>query len=45
MSEWNGWDQGEMGKQLVMSFDGDALKLLGELNDDILSEYTYLYKN
>ena len=42
MSEWNDWDDHEMAKQLMMAFDGEALTLLGELDDHILSNFELL---
>ena len=42
MSEWNEWTAKQKGKQLVMSFDGEALKLLGELSNEVLSDYDKL---
>jgi hypothetical protein len=42
VSAWNGWDDELKAQQLVMSFDGEALKLLGELSDDVLENYDLL---
>lgn len=42
MAEWNEWDIKQKGEQLVMSFDGEAMKLLGELSSDILHDYELL---
>ena len=42
VADWNEWEEDEMAKQLTMSFDGDALKLLGELDDQILKDFPLL---
>jgi hypothetical protein len=42
VSKWNEWTLEQKGKQLVMSFDGEALKLLGELSQEILDDYDKL---
>ncbi len=42
VAEWNRWSQSEKAKQLVMSFDGEAIKLLGELSDEVLHDYKLL---
>ena len=42
VSDWNGWTESQKAKQLVMSFEGEALKLLGELGSDVLNDYEYL---
>ena len=36
VSEWNDWDDHEMVEQLTMAFDGEALTILGELDNNIL---------
>ena len=42
VAEWNGWSAKEKAKQLVMSFDGEALKLLSELSEEMLQDYDLL---
>ena len=42
VAEWNGWSPSEKAKQLVMSFDGEAIKLLGELSNSVLADYDLL---
>ena len=42
VSEWNGWSSKQKAKQLVMSFEGEAIKLLGELSDEALRNYELL---
>ena len=39
---WNKWNDSQKAQQLVMSFDGDALKLLGELSAETLNSYALL---
>lgn len=42
VADWNGWSPAEKAKQLVMCFDGEAIKLLGELPKEVLSDYKLL---
>ena len=42
VAEWNEWSELQKARQLIMSFDGEAMKLLGELSDKMLSEYSSL---
>ena len=42
MSEWNDWDDHESAEQLTMAFDGEALKLLRELDNHILANFELL---
>ena len=42
VADWNNWTSAERAKQLVMSFDGEAIKLLGELSDFVLQDYQLL---
>ena len=44
VAEWNDWDDEEIAEQLVMTFDGQALKLLGELDNHILGNFTLLVR-
>jgi hypothetical protein len=39
VADWNGWNDADRAAQLVMCFDGEAIKLLGELSRDVLSDY------
>ena len=42
VSNWNRWNDAEKAQQLVMSFEGEALKLLGELPCNITNNYVAL---
>jgi len=42
VSEWNGWNSEQKAKQLVMSFEGEALKLFGELSDEVMNNFELL---
>ena len=42
VADWNGWTLAEMATQLVMCFDGEAIKLLGELSSEMLGDYRLL---
>ena len=42
VADWNNWTSAERAKQLVMSFDGEAIKLLGDLSDFVLQDYQLL---
>lgn len=42
IAKYNRWSDKQKAEQLVISFDGEAIKLLGELNDEILSNYSAL---
>ena len=42
VASWNEWSAEQKAKQLVMSFEGEAIKLLGELSDEILGNYKLL---
>jgi hypothetical protein len=42
VSTWNKWTSDQKAQQLVMSFDGEALKLLGEFSPEILNDYDKL---
>jgi hypothetical protein len=42
VAEWNGWSSRERGMQLVMSLQGEALMVLGDLPDDIANDYDAL---
>ena len=42
IAKYNRWSNKQKAEQLVISFDGDAIKLLGELNEEILSDYPAL---
>jgi len=42
VSEWNEWTPSQKAKQLVMSFEGEAIKLLGELSNEILHDFDRL---
>ena len=44
VAEWNDWDDKEMAEWLVMAFDGRALKRLGELDNQILGNFTLLVR-
>ena len=39
VANWNEWTTKQKAKQLVMSFDGEALKLLGEFSEEVLADY------
>ena len=39
VSERNDWDDHETAEQLTMAFDGEVLKLLGELDNHILRNF------
>ena len=42
MADWNSWNDKEKARQLVMSFEGESLKLFGELSDESLQNYDIL---
>ena len=42
VAQWNRWNEDQKAQQLVMSFDGEAMKLLGELSNEILHDYSQL---
>ena len=42
VSKWNKWSEEQKAQQLVMSFDGEAMKLLGELSEEVLHDYKKL---
>lgn len=45
VADWNGWTLAERAKQLVMCFDGEAIKLLGELPKEVLCDYKLLVQD
>ena len=39
VAKWNGWSETQKAQQLVMSLEGEAMKLIGELKDEVLEDY------
>ncbi len=42
VADWNGWDDTQKAQQLIISLDGDAMKLLGQFSPEVKSNYDKL---
>ena len=44
VSKWNGWNNKQKAKQLVMTLEVESINLLGELSDDVLRNYEFVVR-
>ena len=42
VAAWNGWDSSQRAQQLIMSLEGEAMKMLGQLPTEVKDDYSQL---